>query len=290
MTPWDAKALGRRHPRVPGRLRCGSVRRATWVLSNHDVVRHASRLALTAENPQGEGIGPPNTPNKPDTAIGLAAPRACDHADAGAARIVVPVPGRRARPARGDGDPDEFPPGPDLVPHERRALRTRRYAACRFPGRRMLRPSASTTPACRGSRSRPTGAAYSRDVEEVDPGSTLALYKRLLAARREHGFGTGSLVWEDAGVDAVAFPPRRCARGREPRHHADRAALRRAHHAAEPALRLRRDPRRHRRLVHHGSPGLTGPSGRDSCRSTPREATGIATRNTFDRGTHGQHR
>lgn len=37
------------------------------------------------------------------------------------------------------------------------------------------------------------------------PSSTLALYKRLLAARREHGFGSGSLVWEDAGPDAVAF-------------------------------------------------------------------------------------
>lgn len=48
-------------------------------------------------------------------------------------------------------------------------------------------------------------ASYSRDVEEVDPSSTLALYKRLLAGRREYGFGSGSLVWEDAGADAVAF-------------------------------------------------------------------------------------
>ncbi|MBO9626743.1 MAG: DUF3459 domain-containing protein, partial [Microbacterium sp.] len=48
-------------------------------------------------------------------------------------------------------------------------------------------------------------ATYARDVEAADSTSTLALYTELLAARREHGFGTGSLVWEDAGADAVAF-------------------------------------------------------------------------------------
>jgi alpha-glucosidase len=48
-------------------------------------------------------------------------------------------------------------------------------------------------------------AAYARDVEEADPTSTLSLYKQLLGARREHDFGSGSLVWEDAGADAVAF-------------------------------------------------------------------------------------
>ena len=31
---------------------------STWVLSNHDVIRHATRLALGDESPQGHGIGP----------------------------------------------------------------------------------------------------------------------------------------------------------------------------------------------------------------------------------------
>lgn len=35
--------------------------------------------------------------------------------------------------------------------------------------------------------------------------STLALYKELLRLRRERELGTGSLVWEDLGSDAVAF-------------------------------------------------------------------------------------
>ena len=58
--PRDA-VEGRRPPprdrRLPGRLRAVGAP-STWVLSNHDVVRHASRLALTADNLQGHGIGP----------------------------------------------------------------------------------------------------------------------------------------------------------------------------------------------------------------------------------------
>src|SRR5690606_19256738 len=48
---------------------------STWVLSNHDVVRHASRLALTGDNLQGHGVGP-LTKGKPDAAIGLRRARA----------------------------------------------------------------------------------------------------------------------------------------------------------------------------------------------------------------------
>ena len=43
---------------------------STWVLSNHDVIRHASRLALTAENPQSHGIGPRSV-GKPIADLGL---------------------------------------------------------------------------------------------------------------------------------------------------------------------------------------------------------------------------
>jgi len=49
---------------------------STWVLSNHDVVRHASRYGLP-EHTAGPnaGIGP-NSPDKPDTTIGLRRARA----------------------------------------------------------------------------------------------------------------------------------------------------------------------------------------------------------------------
>ena len=38
---------------------------STWVLSNHDVIRHPSRLALTPPPPQGEGIVP-RSPRHPE--------------------------------------------------------------------------------------------------------------------------------------------------------------------------------------------------------------------------------
>src|SRR5690606_31507095 len=48
-------------------------------------------------------------------------------------------------------------------------------------------------------------ATFARDAEEDDPESTLNLYRRLITERRARALGTGSLVWEDAGADAVAF-------------------------------------------------------------------------------------
>ena len=202
MTPWDAKSLGdviRESLDEFGGVGAPS----TWVLSNHDVVRHASRLALTADNPQGEGIGP-KTPNKPDTAIGLARARA-------ATTLMLALPGS-AYLYQGEElglpeameIPDEFRQDPTWFRTE-----GKRYGrdGCRVP-----LPWEAEAPAFGFNETglswlpQPTEwATYARDVEEVDPGSTLALYKRLLAARREHGFGAGSLVWEDAGADTVAF-------------------------------------------------------------------------------------
>ncbi|MFF1540242.1 glycoside hydrolase family 13 protein [Microbacterium sp. NPDC058269] len=202
MTPWDAKALGdviRESLDEFGRVGAPS----TWVLSNHDVVRHASRLALTADNPQGEGIGP-NTPSKPDTAIGLARARA-------ATTLMLALPGSSYLYQGEELGLPEAMEIPDEFRQDPTWFRTNgeRYGrdGCRVP-----LPWEAEAPAFGFNDTglswlpQPADwAAYARDVEEVDPGSTLALYKRLLAARREHGFGSGSLVWEDAGPDAVAF-------------------------------------------------------------------------------------
>ncbi len=202
MTEWDAKALGdviRESLDAFGAVGAPS----TWVLSNHDVVRHASRLALTAENPQGEGIGP-NTPHKPDTAIGLARARA-------ATTVMLALPGSAYLYQGEELGLPEAMEIPDAFRQDPTWFRTNgeRYGrdGCRVP-----LPWEADAPAFGFNE---TGASwlpqpadwasYSRDVEEVDPASTLALYKRLLAGRREYGFGSGSLVWEDAGADAVAF-------------------------------------------------------------------------------------
>ncbi|MDF2562141.1 MAG: alpha-amylase [Microbacterium sp.] len=202
MTPWNATELGdviRESLDEFGAVGAPS----TWVLSNHDVVRHASRLALTADNPQGEGIGP-NTPSKPDTAIGLARARA-------ATTLMLALPGSAYLYQGEELGLPEAMEIPDEFRQDPTWFRTggKRYGrdGCRVP-----LPWEAEAPAFGFNETgkswlpQPTEwATYARDVEEVDPGSTLALYKRLLAARREHGFGTGSLVWEDAGTDTVAF-------------------------------------------------------------------------------------
>jgi alpha-glucosidase len=202
MTPWDAKALGdviRESLDEFGAVGAPS----TWVLSNHDVVRHATRLALTDENPQGEGIGP-NTPNKPDTKIGLARARA-------ATTLMLALPGSAYLYQGEELGLPEATEIPDEFRQDPTWFRTNgeRYGrdGCRVP-----LPWEADAPAFGFNETglswlpQPSDwAAYSRDTEERDPLSTLSLYKELLAARREHGFGAGSLVWEDAGKDAVAF-------------------------------------------------------------------------------------
>jgi alpha-glucosidase len=49
-------------------------------------------------------------------------------------------------------------------------------------------------------------AALARDVQRIDPDSTLSLYRRALAERRAHALGSGELEWLDGyGDDVVAF-------------------------------------------------------------------------------------
>ncbi len=174
---------------------------STWVLSNHDVVRHATRLALTDENPQGEGIGP-KTPNLPDPAVGLRRARA-------ATALMLALPGG-AYIYQGEelGLPESVEL-PDEARQDPTWFRTNgeRYGrdGCRVPI-----PWEADSPAAGFS---PTGASwlpqpeywasYARDAQHQDPGSTLNLYAALLRLRREHALGGGALAWLDSEHDQV---------------------------------------------------------------------------------------
>jgi len=49
-------------------------------------------------------------------------------------------------------------------------------------------------------------ARFARSAEREDPESTLWLYRRLLAERRRHALGAGTLEWlHDFGDDVVAY-------------------------------------------------------------------------------------
>ncbi|MCT9002331.1 glycoside hydrolase family 13 protein [Microbacterium memoriense] len=203
MTGWDAAAIReviseslRAFPAVGAP--------ATWVLSNHDVVRHASRLALTAENPQGHGIGP-SSPGKPIADVGLRRARA-------ATTFMLALPGSAYLYQGEELGLPEVVDLPDDSREDPTWFRTdgERYGrdGCRVPI-----PWSADAPAYGFS---PTGAAWlpqpaewaalARSAQETDPESTLWVYRTLLAVRRAEGLGAGTLEWLDGyGDDVLAF-------------------------------------------------------------------------------------
>ncbi|MEG2578434.1 MAG: alpha-amylase family glycosyl hydrolase, partial [Glutamicibacter sp.] len=177
---------------------------STWVLSNHDVVRHATRLALTDENPQGEGIGL-NTPNLPEAAVGLRRARA-------SSALMLALPGGAYIYQGEELGLPEAVELPDEARQDPTWLRTNgeRYGrdGCRVP-----LPWESGKPAFGFSATgeswlpQPEGwDSYARDAQVDDQSSTLNLYRRLLQLRQDHALGTGTLDWvEGTGDDVLAF-------------------------------------------------------------------------------------
>lgn len=202
-TPWDAEKL--RAVIADSLESYGAVGApSTWVLSNHDVVRHASRLALTAENPQGAGIGP-RSPGKPIPEVGLRRARA-------ATTLMLALPGSAYLYQGEELGLPEVIDLPDEARQDPTWFRTKgeRYGrdGCRVP-----LPWTSEGPAYGFNTSgeswlpQPTEwAGLARDAQRDDPESTLTLYKNLLAERRARGLGAGVLDWVDGfGPDVIAF-------------------------------------------------------------------------------------
>ncbi len=203
MTEWDAAAIReviseslRAFPAVGAP--------ATWVLSNHDVVRHASRLALTAENPQGHGIGP-DSPGQPIPEVGLRRARA-------ATTVMLALPGSAYLY---QGEELGLPEVIALPPETRQDptwFRTdgERYGrdGCRVPVPWTAdAPAYGFSPSGKSWLPQPAEwATLARDAQEADPESTLWLYRTLLATRRAEGLGAATLTWLDGyGDDVIAF-------------------------------------------------------------------------------------
>ncbi len=166
----------------------------TWVLSNHDVLRHASRLGLPSATtaPQLGGVKADDL--QPDPVLGLRRARA-------ATMLMLALPGA-AYLYQGEelGLPDhtELPDElrDDPVWHRSGHTETGRDG-CRIP-----LPWTADAP---GLGFSPTGRTwlpqpaayreYAADVETGDTGSTLELYRTLLRLRHEHRLGRGRLAW-----------------------------------------------------------------------------------------------
>ena len=174
---------------------------STWVLSNHDVVRHASRLALTADNPQGHGIGP-KSPGQPVRELGLRRARA-------ATALMLGLPGSAYLYQGEELGLPEVIDLPDDCREDPTWFRTNheRYGrdGCRVP-----LPWESNAPAYGFSASgkswlpQPNDwAPYARETQRGLAGSTLELYRTMLTHRAAHNLGMGSVEWLDGYPDAV---------------------------------------------------------------------------------------
>ncbi|MGW1059250.1 glycoside hydrolase family 13 protein [Micromonospora rubida] len=174
----------------------------TWVLSNHDVVRHASRLGLPVGTPKPNGIGVGDP--QPDAALGLRRARA-------ASLLMLALPGS-AYLFQGEELglpehmtlPDEARQDPTW---ERSGHTERGRDGCRVPiPWEADAPSYGFGPTDASWLPQPpVWAEYALDRQRGVPGSTYELYRTALRLRREHGLGRGTLFWLSSGDEVLAF-------------------------------------------------------------------------------------
>lgn len=167
---------------------------STWVLSNHDVIRHATRMGGAVGRPTAsDGIGP-NDP-QPDRELGLRRARA-------ATLFTLGLPGSMYLY---QGEELGLPEHTTLAPEFRQDPTYARTNGQRLgrDGCRVPLPWQAGVGAANGFNS--TGKAwlpqpeiyssYSRDQQEGVAESTLELYKHALKLRKQFSLGEGSFEW-----------------------------------------------------------------------------------------------
>ncbi|MDX6354598.1 MAG: alpha-glucosidase, partial [Streptomyces sp.] len=199
-TPWDAAALREVIDRSLAAM--GAVGApATWVLSNHDVTRHATRFG----NPPGAGV---QLREAGDRELGLRRARA-------ATLLMLALPGS-AYLYQGEelGLPD-VTDLPDEVRQDPSFFRASGQDGFRDGCRVPIPWSGAEAPYGFGPvpggpswlPQPKTWAELSVEAQTGDPDSTLELYRSALALRREHpalGAGT-ALTWLDTPAGVLAF-------------------------------------------------------------------------------------
>ena len=167
---------------------------STWVLSNHDIVRHASRMGgLTGRPTASDGVGP-NDP-QPDRELGLRRAR-------GATMFMLGLAGASYLY---QGEELGLPEHTTLAPEFRQDPTFARTAGNRVgrDGCRVPLPWQAGVGDANGFNT--TGKSwlpqpevyreYARDQQDGVAGSTLELYKSALHIRRELKLGEGSFAW-----------------------------------------------------------------------------------------------
>jgi alpha-glucosidase len=174
----------------------------TWVQSNHDVIRHASRLGYPVGEGRRRGIGLGDP--QPDTALGLRRARA-------ATLQMMAVPGS-AYLYQGEelglpevtDLPDEYRQDPAWF---RSGHTQRGRDGCRVPiPWEADAPSYGFGPSDASWLPQPpVWAEYALDRQRGVAGSTYELYRAALRLRHEHRLGAGPLTWLETPADVLAF-------------------------------------------------------------------------------------
>ncbi|MCW2962398.1 MAG: alpha-glucosidase [Thermoleophilia bacterium] len=181
----------------------------TWVLSNHDVVRHVSRFARPQDGIPRHALTEIAALGAPDLELGTRRARA-------AALLMLALPGR-AYVYQGEelGLPEveDLPDAALQDPTWERSGHTERGRdGCRVPLPWRARPDDSTGFSIIPATAAPwlpqpdDWASWSEERQHDDPDSMLSLYRTALHIRRAHPVtDTSRLRWLEAPADVIAF-------------------------------------------------------------------------------------
>jgi alpha-glucosidase len=200
-TPWAADPL---HKVIDTSLSANGAVGATttWLLSNHDVVRHATRLGYLVEEGRrhGIGIGDP----QPDTALGLRRARAATLQMLALRGSAYLYQGEELGLPEATEIPDEYGQDPAWF-RSGRAERGR--DGCRVPiPWEADAPSYGFGPSDASWLPQPpVWAEFALDRQRGVAGSTYELYRNALRLRREHRLGAAELTWVETPADVLAF-------------------------------------------------------------------------------------
>ena len=166
----------------------------TWVMSNHDVVRAASRFGYEPSRNTEQGIGIDDP--QPDRSLGLARARAM-------AVFTMALPGSMYIYEGEELGLPEVTDLPDSARQDPTWLRTG-YKVRGRDGCRVPIPWSSFEPNYGFSEGAPWlpqpsyWKDYAPDIQEENPESTLNLYRQGLLERKKYALGSGDFVWGDS--------------------------------------------------------------------------------------------
>ncbi|WP_371745959.1 glycoside hydrolase family 13 protein [Arthrobacter oryzae] len=177
----------------------------TWVLSNHDTVRHTTRFGLKDPTTFPKGIAAED--EQPDARLGLARARAATMVSLalpGSAYLYqgeeLGLPEHTTVPAEARQDPTFF--RTNGVERGRDGCRVPLPWKADKPGYGFASVSAVSAPAAPWLPQPESFGELAADRQDGVEGSTLELYRSALALRKEHRLGAGSFRWADVHAPA----------------------------------------------------------------------------------------